>query len=205
MDSRTWFDSSAQWLRTLLPAVNGRLDVPALGEWDVRALLGHTCRAFITVERYLSAGADAPPNTQPDLDSAEDYFRAAAASLSDPHRVTQRGNDAGRDLGDDPAASAEAMILRVCSLVARTPDHAIVMTPVGAMQLDAYLPTRAFELTVHGIDLAVVTKQQVPEHLHQNISSAIALSSLIATPEQSLRLLRTITGREELPPDFTII
>ena len=205
MDSRTWFDSSAQWLSTLLPALNSQLDVPALGDWDVRALLGHTCRAFSTVETYLSAGTDAPPETHPDIDCAAAYFRAAAASLSDPEQVAERGRSAGRDLGAHPAAGAEALIQRVCDLIARTPDDALVMTPVGAMRLDAYLPTRAFEITVHSIDLAVATGQQIPEHLHHNVSSAVALASQIATPEQALRLLRASTGRERLPSHFTII
>ena len=32
-------------------------DRPGLGEWSVRALVGHTSRALLTVETYLAAGA----------------------------------------------------------------------------------------------------------------------------------------------------
>lgn len=204
MTGREWFDSSASALTALLPATRNHLDAPGLGEWDVRSLLGHTCRAFTTVEKYLSAGAESPTR-QPDVDSPADYYRGASAMLADPHQVELRGKDAGRELGDDPAAAAETIAQRVCDLVARTPGHAIVITPVGAMRLDDYLPSRAFELTVHGLDLALATGQPIPERLQQNIGNAITLCSQIATAEQAVQLLRGITGRDRLPPDFTVI
>ena len=33
---------------------------PALGAWDVRALVGHTSRALSTVDTYLAKGGGAP-------------------------------------------------------------------------------------------------------------------------------------------------
>ncbi|WP_231442215.1 maleylpyruvate isomerase N-terminal domain-containing protein [Brevibacterium zhoupengii] len=204
MNSREWFDTSAEGLVTLLPATRGHLEDPGLGEWNVRSLLGHTCRAFTTVENYLIAGATSLSQPRPLIGSPAAYYRAAASLLADPQRVAQRGRDAGQALGKDPATAAESTIRRTRRLVEETPGDAIVITPVGAMRLDDYLPTRAFEITVHGLDLAAATRQQNPEYLQRGIPNAIMLCSQMATPEQALTLLRAITGRDELPTDFTI-
>jgi hypothetical protein len=51
--------------------VGDRWDAPGLGEWDVRALVGHTSRAMLTVEAYL-----AKPAEQVDMLSAPLYYRA---------------------------------------------------------------------------------------------------------------------------------
>ena len=42
---------------------------PGLGEWDLRALVGHTSRSLITVSTYLRAPCD-----HEDVVSAEDYY-----------------------------------------------------------------------------------------------------------------------------------
>ncbi len=34
-------------------------DGPGLGEWDLRALVGHTSRSLVTVESYIAQPADA--------------------------------------------------------------------------------------------------------------------------------------------------
>ena len=205
MNGREWFDTSAEGLVSLLPATRGHLDDAGLGEWNVRSLLGHTCRAFTTVEDYLIAGTTSVPQSPPPVESPAAYYRAAASLLADPQQVARRGRDAGQALGDDPVTAAATIIRRTRSLVAATPGDATVITPVGAMRLDDYLPTRAFEITVHGLDLAAATREQNPEYLQRGIPNAIVLCSQIATPEQALALLRAITGRDELPTGFTIL
>ena len=74
---------------------------PGLGEWDVRALVGHTSRSLITVSTYLRTPAE-----REDVTSAADYYArvreySANAGAAD---IVERGRQAGRDLGDDPAA-----------------------------------------------------------------------------------------------------
>lgn len=203
MDARAWFDSAADGLLDVLPGLGGRLDDPGLGDWSVRSLLGHTCRAFITVETYL---ADAEPHAStPPLPSPEAYFHAAAGSLGDPAEVRRRGEDAGRALGDDPLSAAARIAARVRPIVAAVDDARIIATPVGAMRLADYLPTRAFELTVHGLDLAAATDQTPPSGLLHVIPEALALSARIAEAGQALSLLRAATGRGALPAGFSVL
>ena len=49
-DSRTAFADAAGWFVRTVALVGDRWDQPALGEWDVRALTGHTSRSLMTVE-----------------------------------------------------------------------------------------------------------------------------------------------------------
>src|SRR5215472_15876667 len=96
-NSRTAFADAAGWFIRTAALVGDRWDQPALGEWDVRALVGHTSRALATVETYLARPAPAA-----EIVSPPDYFRAARAAAASPV-VTARGRDAGTALGIDPA------------------------------------------------------------------------------------------------------
>ena len=58
----THVEAYAEAARTVVELV-GRIpgeawDRPGLGEWDVRALVGHTGRAFVTVLTYLDRPAE---------------------------------------------------------------------------------------------------------------------------------------------------
>jgi Mycothiol maleylpyruvate isomerase N-terminal domain len=84
---------------------------PGLGEWDLRALVGHTSRSLVTVESYLGQLAAAE-----DLTSPAGYL--AAVATVDPASVADRGRAAGAALGDDPAAAVRTLVDRVVPLVA---------------------------------------------------------------------------------------
>ena len=85
-------------------------DGPGLGEWDLRALVGHTSRSLITVSTYLKTSAEREDITTP----AEYYVRVTPSALGiDPADVAERGRQAGRDLGADPAATIDALMSRV--------------------------------------------------------------------------------------------
>ena len=110
-DSRTAFADAAGWFVRTTALVGDRWDRPGLGEWDVRALVGHTSRALLTVETYL-----ARPAAAVDLASAPDYFRAISAAAAAP-AVAARGRDAGTALGSDPEAAVADIAARVLALV----------------------------------------------------------------------------------------
>ncbi len=122
--------------------------LPALGEWDVRALVGHTSRALLTVETYLQTPADAV-----EVASPVGYYLATRAMATGPE-VTARGVTAGEALGAAPAQSVADLAHRVLELLDGCTGHELLTTMAGGMALRSYLPTRTFELTVHALDLA---------------------------------------------------
>src|SRR6516162_6198325 len=162
-NSRTAFADAAEWFVRTAALVGDRWDRPGLGEWDVRALVGHTSRALVTVETYLARPASAV-----EVASAPDYFRATRAAAADPAAVAQIAE-------------------RVLALV-ETQDGTEQMTTIaGGMRLGDYLPTRTFELAVHTADLATtlgvpldVPPTAAAQALH--IVADLALTSGLAGP-----------------------
>ena len=173
-------------------------DGPGLGEWSVRDLVGHTSRALITVETYLQQ----PAETE-DVSTPAGYL--AALGAVDAAAVAARGREAGRALGADPMATIEALIERVLPLVDRD-DNPLITTAAGGMHLDSYLPTRTFELVVHSLDIAAAASIEPPGYSDQLLSQVAAIAATAAVirgfgPE----LLRALTGRQPLRPDFSVV
>lgn len=176
-----------------------------MGEWDVRALLGHIGRAFTTIEVYLAAASAIDPASEPELASAAAYYRKAAAGLASAAAVTQRGIEAGRALGDNPSGALADMVQRVTVLLDSTDDLALLATPVGLMRLVDYLPTRAFEVSVHSLDLARATQQDLPEDSAATLPACLALCAELASTEDRVALLLAATGRAPLATGFTVL
>jgi hypothetical protein len=147
-ESRRAFTDAARWFVRTAAVVGDRWEQPGLGEWDVRALAGHTSRSLLTVETYL-----ARPAATVEVASARDYFLAVAQAAAGP-AVAARGRDAGAALGADPAAAVAEIAGRVLPLVDARDGSELVTTIAGGMRLEDYLPTRTFELAVHTADLA---------------------------------------------------
>jgi uncharacterized protein (TIGR03083 family) len=198
-DSRTAFGDAAGWFARMAALVGDRWDRPGLGEWDVRALVGHTSRALVTVETYLARPAPAV-----DVESAPDYFRTTRAAATDP-AVAVRGRDAGTALGSDPAATVAEIAARVLALVATCDGTALVTTIAGGMRLSDYLPTRTFELAVHTADLATVLG--VPLDVPATAAAqALSIVADLAVADGLVGpLLRAATGRPGLPAGFSVL
>jgi uncharacterized protein (TIGR03083 family) len=197
-DSRRAFADAAQWFVGTSALVGDRWDQPGLGEWDVRALVGHTSRSFLTVETYLDR-----PAAGIEVASASDYFRTTRAVAAGP-AVTARGRDAGAALGSDPAAAVAEIAERVLQLLDARDGTELLTTIVGGMRLADYLPTRTFELAVHTSDLATALGEplDVPTTAAAQalrIVTDLALGDGLAGP-----LLLAATGRP-LPPGFSVL
>ncbi|SHG86302.1 maleylpyruvate isomerase N-terminal domain-containing protein [Streptoalloteichus hindustanus] len=171
---------------------------PALGEWTVRDLVGHTSRALATVETAISS-----PATHAGLADPVAYYLAASAV--DHAAVADRGREAGRALCDDPATAVAELCDRVLGAVARTPDEALVATRLGGMRLIDYLPTRTFELTVHTGDIARALALPGPDislALHESLRLAAELAFATGRGEPALLAL---TGRRDLSSGFSVL
>ncbi len=197
--SRRAFADAAAWFVGTAALVGDRWRSPGLGGWDVRALVGHTSRSLLTVEGYLERRAAAV-----EVPSAAAYFRATAALAADP-AVAVRGEDAGRALGEDPAAAVAAIAGRVVPLVEGRDGATLLTTIAGGMRLDDYLPTRTFELTVHTCDIAVAlgTPLDVPASAAEQSLALVA--DLAVAGGRAGPLLLAATGRPAPPPGWSVL
>ena len=198
-DSRRAFADAAAWFTRITSFVGQRWEQPALGEWDVCALVGHTSRSFLTVEEYL-----AQPAAGVDLETAADYYRATRQLARGPG-VAVRGRQAGAALGDAPATAVEQLATRVLQVLDGCDGCELVTTIAGGMRLDAYLPTRVFELAVHTTDLAAALglPADVPATAARQALELVA--ELAAGDGLAGPLLLATTGRGALPPEFSVL
>ncbi len=195
---QTYTEASA-WFVATVARVGERWTSPGLGEWDVRALVGHTSRALLTVE----AGLANPPQDLAVLTPAG-YFQGARTMTSGP-AVAQRGRDAGQDLGADPVAAVGGIVARVLPLLDGLDGTEPVRTAVGGMRIADYLPTRVFELTVHTADLtAALGGAEEPPSRPAALSLALIAELAIADGNAATLLLAT-TGRIALPTGFSVL
>ena len=154
---------------------------------------------MLTVEAYVARRAESVA-----VDSAAGYFRAAGALAAGPE-VTARGREAGDALGTDPAAAVAEVAARVVPLVEACDGTEVVTTIVGGMRLADYLPTRTFELVVHTADLSAALG--VPADIPATAAAqALRLVGELAVDRHvAAPLLLAVTGRQGLPPGFTIL
>ena len=198
-DSRRAFADAAEWLVGVAALVGDRWDRPGLGEWDVRALVGHTSRSLLTVETYL-----ARPAAVVDVASTTDYYRATKAMAAGP-AVAARGREAGTALGGDPAAAVAQIAARVVPLVDARDGTELLTTIAGGMRLADYLPTRTFELAVHTADLATAlgVSPDVPAMAGRQalqVVTELAVADGLAGP-----LLLFATGRTGVATGFSVL
>jgi hypothetical protein len=198
-DSRRAFADAAQWFVRTAALVGGRWDRPGLGEWDVRALVGHTSRSLLTVEMYL-----ARPAGTVEVASAGDYFRATSAAAADP-AVAARGRDAGSALGSDPAAAVAEIAGRVLPLVDTRDGTELVTTIAGGMRLADYLPTRTFELAVHTADLATALGVPLDVPATAATQALRVVTDVAVAGGRAGSLLLLATGRQGVPAGFSVL
>ena len=199
----TLFCSAATAFADLVRAIpESGWDGPGLGEWDLRALVGHASRSLITVSTYLRTPAD-----HEDVTSPADYYAWVREHLTtaDAEAIVERGRQAGRDLGEHPAATVDALLERALDDVAAVADPLITVIGGLGLRLGTYLPTRVFELAVHGLDVARATGLDftLPDDVLAEatvLAARISVRLATATP-----LLMALTGREPLPPSFSVV
>ena len=180
----------------------GAWDGPGLGDWDLRSLVGHTSRSLITVSTYLQAAAE-----REDVATPHEYYAMVNPSALgiDPAAIVERGRQAGEDLGDDPAAAVQGLVDRVLGELAGVDDRLIEVIGGRGIRLFTYLPTRTFELAVHGLDIAGAAgiSFELPDDV---LAEAVMLAGRIAAVAgHGETVLLALTGRTALPPSFAVV
>jgi uncharacterized protein (TIGR03083 family) len=200
------FESAARALVGLVGRIGDEeWDGPGLGEWTLRSLVGHASRAVTTVTAYVDQ-----PAGHEDASSAAEYLATVARLSESTHStvvaeaVTQRGIEAGKALGERPAQRFAELVDAALGRL-RDQDDVLLSTPVGGMLLSHYLPTRTFELAVHGLDIAAAIGV-VFELDHVVLSESVAIAADAATRMgRGLPVLLALTGRTPLPDGFSVV
>jgi uncharacterized protein (TIGR03083 family) len=193
--------SAADTVAALIDRVDpAALTGPGLGDWDLRALIGHTGRALTTVVQYFDQ-----PAAVEDVTAPEAYFALVAQTRIDPAAIAERGRAAGEALGADVAAGFRELLAAARTAVSATSPDALVTTIAGGMRARAYLPTRTFELVVHGLDVAAATGLSVDFAAEVLIEATQLAARVCVLTGQAPVLLGALTGRAPLPAGFSLV
>jgi len=198
----TFASAATAFARLVHDIPASKWDGPGLGEWDLRSLVGHTSRSLITVSTYLQTTA-----AREDIATPEEYYARVSRSVPgiDSSAIVERGRQAGSDLGDDPATVVDGLVERVLGELAVAGDPLIQVIGGLGIRLHSYLPTRTFELAVHGLDIARAADLsfRLPEDV---LADAAVLATRVGVVMgQGEAVLLALTGRAELPPSFSVV
>jgi uncharacterized protein (TIGR03083 family) len=202
VSAATFASAATAFARLVHDIPSSKWDGPGLGEWDLRSLVGHTSRSLITVSTYLQTTAD-----REDLATPQEYYaRVNPSALGmDPAAVLERGRQAGRELGDDPAAAVDGLVEQALGELARAGDPLIQVIGGLGIRLHTYLPTRVFELAVHSLDVARAAGLSftLPEDV---LADAAVLATRVGVAlGQGETVLSALTGRAALPAGFSVV
>ena len=175
-------------------------EAPALGEWLVRDLIGHTYRAFTTVLSYSEK-----PGDSVEIERPVDYFLKVLEGTIDHKQIAERGRAAGLEIIDDPKMRVRGFAMYVKNKLDGLSDDHIMATVVGGMRLIDYLPTRTFELIIHTMDLAKAlgVKAEPPENGME--ATLQILGQLALYRGHAPDLVLAATGRHGLPDGFSVL
>lgn len=181
-------------------------DGPGLGDWDMRSLVGHTSRSLITVSDYLRASTGRTDISVDVSDAAAYYVWVREYSSSaGAGAVNERGRQAGRDLGPDPAITVDGLAARAVADVQHAGDPVISVIDGLGIRLSHYLQTRIFELAVHGLDIARAAAIEI-ELPTDVLEEATLLATRVAVRlGQGETVLTALTGRAALPPAYSVV
>jgi uncharacterized protein (TIGR03083 family) len=203
LDARSPYASAAAaFLDLVAPIPLSRYAGPGLGDWDLRSLVGHTGRSFVTVASYLGSRADSVV-----ADSAAAYFAVVAGvAQGDGAGIVQRGIDAGRSLGENPVGALHSSYAAaVAALDALGDEDPVVPTAAGGMRVSDYLPTRTFELTVHSLDIARALDGDF-EPPPDALSATLFLATETALAQGfGVDVVLALTGRQPLAPERSVV
>ena len=199
----TAFESAARSFAGLVHRIpDDRWDSPGLGEWDLRSLVGHTSRSLITVSTYLQTSAE-----REDVATPQEYYARIADYMSNAgaDAITERGRQAGRDLGADPAAAVDELVEQVRGELPTAGDPLIEVIGGLGIRLHTYLQTRTFELAVHGLDIARATglSFDLPSDVLEEATTLAARIGVATGAGDTV--LMSLTGRTALPPSFSVV
>ena len=201
MSTDTTYADAARAVADLVRRIpSGAWDGPGLGEWTLRELVGHTSRSLVTVVDYF-----ARPVEHEVVADAVAYYLAIQPMLRDETGVSERGREAARELGEEPVARFAELVEEATAVAARTDPDLVVHTIAGGMRAAAYLPTRTFELVVHGFDIAAAADLDFDPPGPVLEETAALAARVSARAGRGADLLLALTGRRPLPDHFSIV
>ena len=207
MDYRRAFRAAAVSFVDLVSRLpEGRWDETALGEWTLRDLVGHTVSSGL---RQVPA-ALATPAGEVAVETPAAYFGLARTVPAETYAAaikasTEDARETGQSLGDQPAAVIGDLAGQATQALAAVEDDAVVLTAGGGMRVRDWLPTRTFELVVHGMDVAAAAGVDAGFAAGVTAEATMLAAAIAVEIGDGPDVLRALTGRGRLPETYSAV
>ncbi|MFY1636025.1 maleylpyruvate isomerase N-terminal domain-containing protein [Solwaraspora sp. WMMB335] len=207
MDTRQKYLAAATTFADLAERISDEpWDGAGLGIWTLRELVGHTVSGGLqevldALDRVTDTVAIPSPERYYALARTVDPAVYDAAVTASAHAARRTG----QSLGTDPAGTIRHLVEAVEHRLGGIAPTTVVTTVAGGMPIDAWLPTRTFELATHSLDIAAATDvpAQIPDDV---LAEALVLAARIAVVVgDGASVLRALTGRATLPDGFSVV
>ena len=172
---------------------------PALGQWTVRDLAGHTYRSISTVVGYSEK-----PAPQVDVESTTQWILNVRQNAN-PGRVAELGRSAGLEIMDSPTMMVRGFLSMARDRVNDLDDDFILATPQGGMRLIDYLQLRTMELVIHGGDLAQALGVDANPPASGMQVALQVLTGVAVAEGRGPALANALTGRTALPANYNLL
>ena len=172
---------------------------PALGQWTVRDLAGHTYRSISTVVGYSEK-----PAPQVDVESTTQWILNVRQNAN-PGRVAELGRSAGLEIMDSPTMMVRGFLSMARDRVNDLDDDFILATPQGGMRLIDYLQLRTMELVIHGGDLAQALGVGANPPASGMQVALQVLTGVAVAEGRGPALANALTGRTALPANYNLL
>jgi uncharacterized protein (TIGR03083 family) len=199
MDYLPYQQAVASFIDVLEHVQPGQWETPALGEWSVRELAGHTLRSLAVVPEFAATTAE-----EVAVDSPAAYYRAALSAPGINQQVAERGHAAGAALGPDPLAVVRPATERALAALAGVADDARWTVNVGGMRAADYMPSRVLELTVHTLDLAQAIGYPIQPG-RDALGVVLHLLAELAVDSPHAGALALVATGRRVPGSFTVL
>jgi uncharacterized protein (TIGR03083 family) len=194
-DVRDAFRASAEWFVAVVDDVGSDgWERPALGEWNVRELVGHTSRNCLLITDYLDVGSTGQVVVGPFA-----FWNAVLSKeRSAVHAsIAEQAAEQALSLGPDVAASMRELIERTIQLVDRASDTAALrFGSAGTLALIDLLPSRVVEFVGHGLDICHAIGR---EHADLPPDTARFAAVLLASRGDPVAITQALLGRNGSP------
>jgi len=171
-----------------------------LGEWTVRELVGHNCRATFG----LIEGSINHPAERLDIERPVDFWKDIRTP-ADNAAIAEDGRKAAAALGDNPLKAVREIADRVRAHIDQSQDDTLITTRAGGMRLIDYLATRVFECTIHTLDLAAAIQADIALPTPAATIALQILGERAKLRGHVIPLLLAATGRRALPEGLSVL
>ena len=191
---------SAEFFAGLVDGVDvDAWEEPALGQWTLRDLAGHTYRSISTVVGYSEK-----PAPQVNVESPVDWI-LNVRQHADPDRIAELGRSAGLEIMDNPQMMVRGFLNMARERVGGLDDDFILATPRGGMRFVDYLQLRTMELVIHGSDLArALGAEATPPAGGMQVALQV-LTGVAVAEGRGPDLADALTGRRVLPAGYNLL